>query len=314
VVQATSAADNTPTFAWDASTDVGSGVAYYEVSIDSGSYTNVGDVTTYTVAPADALSDGSHTFRVRAVDSAANVGTAADIPVNIDVTPPTTPDDLVKSTPDRVNTPTFTWNEAADVTSGLARYQVKIDEGEFTNIGTLATFTVDDDDPLADGNHVVEVRAVDRAGNAGEAASLSFAIDATAPTTPANVARTSPEADDTPTFTWDAATDVTSGVDHYLVRIDSGEFVEIGDVTTFTVENDAALTGGSHVFEVKAVDVAGNVGKAGSIAFQIAGPSSWAMILGIVAGVVVAVAIAAFLLGGSLAARPTGRRPTRIIS
>ena len=53
-------AEPTPTFTWDAV----DGAASYEVKMDSGDYTNIGNVTTYTWPTA--LADGSHTFYVRA--------------------------------------------------------------------------------------------------------------------------------------------------------------------------------------------------------------------------------------------------------
>ncbi|GAG42333.1 unnamed protein product, partial [marine sediment metagenome] len=132
-----------------------------------------------------------------------------------------------------------------------------------------------------------EVKAVDSAGNMGLAGSVDFSVDTTPPTTPTNITKITPDSDDTPTFTWDAATDVTSGVASYQVRIDSGDFTDVGNVTTFTVADADALSTGSHTFEVRAVDGAGNTGIAGSLSFEVARPSNWLMILGIIAGALV---------------------------
>ena len=49
------------------------------------------------------------------------------------------------------------------------------------------------------------------------------------------------------------------------MRIDSDPFADAGNITTFTV--GAPI--GSHVFEVRAVDGAGNIGAVGSLAFNV---------------------------------------------
>ena len=79
--------DNTPTFSWNAATDDGTGVDHYEVNMDGGwIWMKAGDVTTYTWYAE--LSDGSHTFEVKAVDNARNAGTAASLTFTIDTTFP----------------------------------------------------------------------------------------------------------------------------------------------------------------------------------------------------------------------------------
>jgi len=92
-------------------------------------------------------------------------------------------------------------------------------------------------------------------------------VDTTPPTIPGNISKTIPDNDNTPTFTWDAATDAISGIASYQVRIDSDAFSDIGNVTTYTVST--ALPDGAHTFEVRAVDKASNQGTAGSLAFTI---------------------------------------------
>jgi len=325
--------DNTPTFTWTAATDDASGVASYQARIDSASFADIGNVTTFTVTGANAVADGSHTFEVRAVDNAGNVGAAGSVNFNIDATPPTAPTNLTRTTPDRVNTPTFTWDDSTDAASGLERYQVSMDSGEFADIGAETTYTVAN--ALADGSHTIQVRAKDRAGNVGDAASLDFsidAIDATPPTTPTNITITTPEGKGRPTFTWEAATDAASGIAYYevrIVRVDaedgqdglnngtgilSGQFINIGNTTTYTVAEEDALDGGNYTFEVRAVDGAGNIGEAGTLEFDVAGPSSKiGMILGIVFGVLIAAALLVVYLmrvrGG--AAKPSSRSRLR---
>jgi len=82
----TSGNDTTPTFIWYAPIHAGSGIDYYLVSVDGGEWMNVGNVTTYTLN--SALSDGSHTFRVKAVDKAGNEGDEGSSTFTCDTTPP----------------------------------------------------------------------------------------------------------------------------------------------------------------------------------------------------------------------------------
>jgi hypothetical protein len=89
--------------------------------------------------------------------------------------------------------------------------------------------------------------------------------DKTAPSAVTNLMCTSPCSDKTPTFSWDAATDNSSGVDHYSVCMwgwgaaaTERVWVNVGDATDYTLDDQ--LPDGQHTFEVKAVDKAGNEG------------------------------------------------------
>ncbi|MFA4906133.1 MAG: right-handed parallel beta-helix repeat-containing protein [Candidatus Margulisiibacteriota bacterium] len=68
--------DTTPTMTWNAATDATSGVASYEVVIDTTQITTLGAVTTFTTA--DAESQGAHNWKVRAKDNAQNWGLYSD--------------------------------------------------------------------------------------------------------------------------------------------------------------------------------------------------------------------------------------------
>ena len=74
-------------------------------------------------------------------------------------------------------------------------------------------------------------------------------------------------------------------------------------MTTFTVES--ALRGGSHTFEVRAVDGVGNIGTPGSLSFEVARPSNWPIIVGAIAGALVVIGAAAYSIGRRHATRPS---------
>lgn len=108
-------------------------------------------------------------------------------------------------------------------------------------------------------------------GKCSESPEEGQTTDTTAPSSPSNLACTSPCNAATRTFAWDAATDDDSGVDHYLVTIDGGGvgnlWTILGNVATYTFEAALAYPDGSHTFEVKAVDKAGNEGTAATLSF-----------------------------------------------
>ena len=90
----------------------------------------------------------------------------------MDTTNPTLPTFLVKTTADGDSTPTFTWNAASD--ANLDRHEVKMDGGAFGSVGLATTFT--QAGALPNGSHTIQVRGVDKAGNVGPSASLTFSV------------------------------------------------------------------------------------------------------------------------------------------
>lgn len=88
-------------------TDTGSGVASFECDLDGGGFSACPSPKDYT-----ALADGSHTFRVRAIDNAGNTDpTPASFTWVVDATAPDTSllSNLVN--PTNSTTATFTFNE-----------------------------------------------------------------------------------------------------------------------------------------------------------------------------------------------------------
>lgn len=91
IIKTTVNTDNTPTFTWLAGTDdvngtYGTGISFYEYSVDGASYSNNGNNLTLTLS--QALTDGTHTLAVRAVDAAANTGAITTLNFTIDTIAP----------------------------------------------------------------------------------------------------------------------------------------------------------------------------------------------------------------------------------
>ena len=126
-------------------------LARFECSLDSGTFQ-----TCTSPRELTGLSDGSHTVRVRAVDQAGNIGTAAESTFVIDATAPAATIGGVTVTG---TTATVTFSSTA---TDVARFECSLDGGAFQTCTSPRELT-----GLSDGSHTVRVRAIDQAGNVG---------------------------------------------------------------------------------------------------------------------------------------------------
>jgi hypothetical protein len=154
--------------------------ATYQCRVDTGSFG--------TCATLTGLAEGAHTFQAKAT---TNDGTLVDTSGatrtwTVDLTPPP-PFGLVA--PEAGATvgpqPEFSWGQASDGLSGIARYELLVDGakvGETTSCCRLSAPSA-----LHDGEHRWEVRALDGAGNARSSGERKFTVSAP-PTAPLVVA------------------------------------------------------------------------------------------------------------------------------
>jgi len=234
------------TVSWHGS-DATSGIDHYEIRINSASWHDVGLNTSHTFT---GLSDDSYTVEVKVIDNASNENTAS-VTFNVDSTAP----EITINAPSdgaMLNTADVTVSWAgSDATSGIDHYEIRINSASWHDVGlnTSHTFT-----GLSDGSYTVEVKAVDNAGNENTA-SVTFTVDVTAPEvtidSPLNgtIFNTT-----TVTVSW-AGSDALSGIDHYEISMDSGNWIAVGLNTAY---NFTGLSDGSHTVDVKAIDNATN--------------------------------------------------------
>jgi hypothetical protein len=180
--------DSTPTFSFTGSDDYSAPVNLsFECQLDSGAYAACASPFT-----APTLSDGSHTFRVRAKDESGNVdGTPASVTFVVDTAAPSAsitsnPPALTASTSARFS---FTGSDGGG--SGLARFECSLDGGAFDPCTSPVNIS-----GLAEGSLSFRVRAVDNAGNVGLPDSYTWTVDTTAPTV--SIAAVSPDPRATP--------------------------------------------------------------------------------------------------------------------
>ena len=133
--------------------------AVFETNLDGAGFVSNGTSTTISYP---GLSDGAHTFQVRAGDTAT--------PSNVDATPATfawTVDTVAPNTqitaqppdPDTNASPTFSYTS----TEGSSTFEVRVDGGAWTSTGATGSVVVAP--PLGNGLHTFDVRATDAAGN-----------------------------------------------------------------------------------------------------------------------------------------------------
>jgi large repetitive protein len=186
----------------------------------------------------DDLTDGPHTFTVKATDSAGNTSDES-YTWTVDATPPAvsitgTPSSLTNS---RSATFTFTASEPA---------QCSLDGAPFTPCTSPSGYS-----DLPDGSHTFVVKATDAAGNTGQDI-YEWRVDNVAPTVIIVQKPNDPSDVKSPTF----AFTVNEG-GSVQCKLDNASFAACTSPKSYT-----NLADGLHTFTVKATDGAGNTGQA----------------------------------------------------
>jgi hypothetical protein len=174
---------------------------------------------------------------------------------------------------------TANWTAADDTLSGIAGYSVLWDTDNTTvpspikNTDNVTTITSQALPTLPDStdNYTFHIRAVDRAGNWGEAVHLGpFRIDTTIPTGPSGLTTSHPVStfsrwsdNHTVTANWTAGGDGHSGLKGYSFVWDTTANTQpdsVIDTVNPSAVSDNLADGTHHYFHVRAVDNAGNAG------------------------------------------------------
>ncbi len=158
----------------------------------------------------DLLAAGRHALEVRAIDRAGNVGPAVSRAWTVDLT---APDDVVDSGPsDPSNSSSASFAFSADEE---ATFECSLDGAPFGVCSSAQSY-----ESLGEGGHVVEVRAIDRAGNVDpEPAAYSWTIDLTPPETAVDSGPADPTNATSATLAFSAADGVS-----FECRLDDAAF------------------------------------------------------------------------------------------
>ena len=202
---------------------------------------------------APVLSDGSHTFSVRAVDSAGNLGAASSYTWTVNTTPSAAPTiDTKPSDPSNTAQPSLAFSDSDSTVS----FQCSLDGGGFS--ACTSPFATG---PLTDGSHTFGVRSVNSLGTASAATTYTWTVDTTPP--PAPSLTSTPPANDTNNSASFSFGDSETGVT-FECQLDAGSFSTCTSPASYP-----GLADGSHTFTVRARDAASNPSSATSYTWTV---------------------------------------------
>lgn len=263
--------DTTPTFSWQASSDVGCGLLKYELWIDG--VVKIDSIpsnsTSVTLAPQMALANGNHTWYIKAYDNAYNVRQSNSMwTIKVDTISAST--FSLQSPPDssfaNIPTPDFTWNSTTDAGSGLSHYQLWIDDA--LNLDNITSTTSSPGSPITEGPHSWFVRAIDNVGNGRKSDQTWIVYGEWNPPQAFDLA--SPPNGDTvkvsrPILSWHPSNDAGSGISKYQLWIDGLLNRDNIAATDNSAIPTSPLQNGIHNWFVKAFDRAMNSTSSTSI-------------------------------------------------
>ncbi len=202
--------------------------------------------------------DGAIRIAARAVDTSGNAATSRVSIVTIDSTPP---DTIVLPVPRRevhpkgVNSASFSWTGRDNRTRpGELRYSYKLDNGSWSAWSGSTTVTLT---RLKDGAHTLHVRARDRAGNVDPTpATRTWTVDTRSPEVRITSGPRGLASSTSASFAFES-NEPSSRLE---CSLDGAAYVACSSPTRYT-----GLTGGTHIFRVRAIDRSGNVSTTPSL-------------------------------------------------
>ena len=222
---------------------------WLRASATDGLFDEAEESFTFTIS---SLASGNHTIEARGKNSVGNMDALVpSYTILVDLTSPTV---SIKSPLSNVlrnsSIIKVTW-EGEDTVSGIAVFQIRLDDGSWRSMGTLTGYSLSQ---ITDGTHELWVKAIDRAGNSA-VSSVAFTVDTTSPSVSvASPGNRSELRSSRVTLSW-SGLDEISGVDHYDVRLDDSSWIKAGASLAWNFDR---ISDGSHTFTVKAIDKAGN--------------------------------------------------------
>jgi hypothetical protein len=221
----------------------GGNVSGFECALDAGAFSSCATGKSYS-----SLSDGIHTFKVRATDTAGNLGLATTYTWTIDTT---TPMASLSAYPDSITNQTvanFGFSATPPSGGSIIGYECQLDSGAWSSCSSPKSYS-----SLLQGNHSFGVRSIDNNLNVSDPMTYSWTIDTTVPVLTISghpaVLTNSASAQ----FIFAAMDSGDGAIDTYYCQLDGAGFNQCSSPRDLS-----GLAQGSHVFEVKVTDTAGN--------------------------------------------------------
>ena len=230
-------------FSFTGSDSGGGAVASYECQLDGSAFAACVTPKSYS-----SLVSGSHTFAVRAIDTAGNIGTSSSYSWTIDLT---TPLASINSGPNSITNSTsasFTFSANPPPSGSIVGYECRLDGAVWSSCSSPKTYS-----GLVQGSHTFDVRSIDNNSNYSTPTSYAWTIDTTAPVVTVGSAPTSLNNSSSASFSFSATDSGGGSVVGYQCKLDSGSYADCSSPTNLT-----NLPQGSHAYYVTALDSAGN--------------------------------------------------------
>ena len=204
------------------------------------------------------LTNGSHTYSVIQTDAAGNVSAAGTVSWTIDNVGPAAPT-VTRTSPSTSPTPLSTQTITYSGAEPGGTFQCKLDAGAWSPCPSSPVAL----SALSDGSHTYAVAQTDAVGNVGSASTVTWTVDASAPSAP-NVTRTSPSVSPTNSTTQTISFSGESG-GAFECRLDAAQFAACPSSPVTLTD----LASGQHTYSVRQTDALGNVGSAATVTWTI---------------------------------------------
>jgi len=188
--------DTTPTFTWTASTDEQSDIDGYEFRMDSESYSDVGNVTSKTYATA--LSNGSHTAYLYAVDLGGNASSVASVTFTIDAdSSSSNAPDVSSITPSTaLKDYTVTFSSRVSDNASVSSCDLYVDGSRSKSMTVKTDLAYATEKFTSTGTHDLYARCEDADGNKTSGATTTVTVSSTSSSvTPGNIIKIGCEGD-----------------------------------------------------------------------------------------------------------------------
>jgi len=210
----------------------------FQCSLDGAAFSSCTSPQSYT-----NLSEGQHSFKVRAIDATGNVDAS---PASATWTVDTTPDTSITSGPTgtvKSNSASFSFSS----TQPNSTFECSLDGAAFSSCTSPQSYT-----NLSEGQHSFKVRAIGgAAGNVDPTpASVTWTVDTTAPDTTITSGLSGTVKDKAASFSFSS----TEPNSKFECSLDGAAFSSCTSPTKYN-----GLKDGQHTFRVRAIDAAGNV-------------------------------------------------------
>ena len=277
VVGAVSNNPNQTTLSWTASTEAGGTISQYLVERCQGAacttFAQIGTSTTTTYNDTGLTASTSYSYRVRAEDTASNLGPYSSVVTLTTPAPiPSLPGNLTATVASNTQV-NLAWVASTETGGTVSSYLVQRCQGagcsNFAQVGTSTTTTYNDTGLTSGDSYSYQVQAKDSAGNLSPFSNVVTSTPGP-PTAPSGLTATAASMVQI-NLSWTASTS-SVGLANYIVQRCQGagctNFAQVASfaATTTTYSDTGLVAGTSYSYQVQASDIDGGLSPFSNVA------------------------------------------------